>query len=119
VRQVEGILTQPRVSRYGMTVAVLAVMVSLIPTVYAQARLPSSPRALARCGNVKGPFGEYKNVRVRGMSCKQAKKLIKQGGPVQAHYKCTFRYGKTTFTPSCTKGKRYITYTGKLAGGKA
>jgi hypothetical protein len=112
----------------GVTVVVSVLLaLSIAPPVQAH-RGPSaftagSKTAWVKCGTIKGPFGTYKDVRVSGMSCKAAKKLIEAGGPVQAHYKCTFKYTATTFTPTChkktTDGTKSITYTGKLSGGKA
>lgn len=116
-----------RATTGGTVVASVLIALSIAPAVQAH-RGPAgstagSKSALTKCGTIKGPFGTYKNVRVSGMSCKAGKKLIETGGPVQAHYKCTFKYTATTFTPTChkktAKGTETITYTGTLAGGKA
>jgi hypothetical protein len=127
---VRGVYTRGFVFRATTGVTVVAsvlIALSIAPAVQAHrgpvGSTAGSRTALIKCGTIKGPFGAYKNVRVSGMSCKAAKKLIEAGGPVQAHYKCTFKYTATTFTPTChkktAKGTETITYTGRLAGGKA
>ena len=107
-------------------VASVVIALSIAPAVQAHrgsvGSTAGSKAALTKCGTIKGASGTYTDVRVSGMSCKAATKLLKAGGPVQAHYKCTFKYTATTFTPTChkktSKGTKTITYTGKLAGGK-
>lgn len=83
----------------------------------------SSVGGTRMCGTLKGVFGDETHVMVEGMSCQQAQELFAQGGPVEApgwagKSQCAFTYASTTYTATCSLGKKSITYTGILAGGK-
>ena len=73
------------------------------------------------CGTIQGAYGKDTQVNVTNMTCGAAKQLLAAGGPLVAttfgQWQCTFSYGQTTFTATCTSGLLSITYTAPLANG--
>ena len=79
--------------------------------------LALAPAATAKTSTVKcGNSGVYMDITATGLTCSQAKALVKSGS-LTVQYKCTFGSGDPRLV-SCHKGAKKVSYKIKTGGGQ-
>ena len=104
--------TQPTRSLSLTRAAVLTALLALVLAVSAGSAASAKSTTL-HCGN-ESP---YLDITATGLTCAQAKQLVKSTGTLVTQYTCTFGNGDPRLV-SCHRGSKKVTYKIKTGGGQ-